>query len=166
MAMVRILAVLGLVAACGGKTGNYQQDLAGPIVVELVNQSPRAIERLHIYPHGRVDRGPSWASIEPGASTTVRLRAGVFELHAVSAKRQIDEQTREVAEASTMLELRTDRPSLKIVFHDRHAPPPGLGARHVLGVAFHITTARPSADEAAGDPGDPPAPEGDAAPTP
>jgi len=132
------LAVAAL-AGCGGTTGVYKQDLAGSITLTLVNASPRVIESVFIHPIGR-DRGTSWTSpIAPGASTTVKIRDGGFELIAISAKRDIDEHNREVPQAMTMLELRKDRGDQRLVFHDDDQTIPGLDAAGTIGVTFMVS---------------------------
>lgn len=136
---------LGLVLAvgCGGKTGNYKVDYAGPIALELVNQTSRPIEQIYIYPRGAANRGPSWTALEPGASTTVKLQEGFYELVAKSARRRIDERWVETPESTTMLEMREDLPSTprKLIFHDAGQTPPGLDQRGTLGVTFMLTGA-------------------------
>lgn len=142
---------LGLVLAvgCGGKTGNYKVDYAGPITLELVNQTSRPIEQIYIYPRGSSARGASWTALEPGASTTVKLKEGFYELVAKSAKRRIDERWVETPESTTMLEMREDLPSTprKLIFHDAGQTPPGLDQRGTLGVTFMISAPTPKADD-------------------
>lgn len=148
-------ACLACLAACGGKTGVHKNDYAGSITLTLVNASPRPIENVFIYPMGTSDRGASWTAIAPGATTTVKIRSGNFELVAVSAKRTIEEHLRERPEATTMLELKGDQ---KLVFHDEGQAPPGTGATGTLGVTFMISapdkkpdtgdTAEPTTDPA------------------
>jgi hypothetical protein len=135
--------VLGLVVcawACGGgKTGVYKHDYAGSITLTLVNASPRPIESVFIHPIGTTDRGQSWTQpIAPGASTTLKIRHGGYELIAVSQKRSIDEHTREVPEAMSMLELRDDRGDQKLVFHDDGETVGGLDAPGTIRVTFMI----------------------------
>jgi len=128
--------VLAFVTACGGKTGVYKHDYAGSITLTLVNASPRTIESVFIHPVTKPERGTSWtAPIAPGQSTTVKIAEGHFELIAISQKRQIDEHTREVPEAMTMLELRGDQ---RLVFHDDGQTVPGLDAKGTLGVTFML----------------------------
>lgn len=137
--------VLGLVVtcavACGGTTGVYKTDYAGPLTLTLVNQSPRAIEAIYIFPRGNPARGTSWTSLAPGATTTVKIREGQFELVAVSAKRRIDERYSETPQASTLLEVRGDQ---KLVFHDADQVPTGVGAPGTLGVTFVISAPEPT----------------------
>jgi len=134
--MWKTLVIAVALAACGGKTGVYKNDYAGSITLTLVNASPRPIESLFIYPMGTTDRGTSWTAIAPGATTTVKIRSGNFELVAVSAKRNIEEHLRERPEATTMLELKGDQ---KLVFHDEGQAPPGVDAKGTLGVTFMIS---------------------------
>lgn len=144
--------VLGLcVAACGGKTGNYQTDHAGPIALELVNQTSRPIEQIFIYPRGATSRGPSWGALAPGARTTVKLAEGNFELVAVSAKRRIDATFSETPEATTQLELREDLASTprRLIFHDASETPAGVDQPGTLGVSFMISAPEPAPAEAA-----------------
>lgn len=152
-----VALALGLVsalalAACGGKTGVYKQDYAGPLSLTLVNQSPRPIEAIYIFPLGSASRGTSWTTLAPGATQTVKIQKGNFELVAVSAKRRIDAKFSETPEATTSLELRGDQ---ALVFHDAGATPAGLDAPGTLGVTFMI-----SAPEPAPEPGDPAAEPG------
>src|SRR3954463_4327877 len=92
--------------ACGGKTGVNKHDYAGSITLTLANMSPRVIEQVFIHPPGS-PRGASWTgAIPPGASVTVKVESGNFEIVAVSAKRALDHHTRERPEATSMLELK------------------------------------------------------------
>jgi hypothetical protein len=142
--LVRLLAsvvVAGLAAvACGGKTGVYKQDLAGSLTLTLVNETPRPIESIFIFPRGAQDRGSSWTQLAPGSTTTVKIREGQFELVAVSAKRRIDAKYSERPQATTSLELTADR---RIIFHDVSQTPAGLSARDALGVTFMLGEPEP-----------------------
>lgn len=155
-----LLVALVMLAACGGATGVYKHDYAGSITLTLVNASPRTIESVFIHPTTKPERGTSWtAPIPPGQSTAVKIREGHFELIAISQKRQIDERTREVPEAMTMLEVRGDQ---KLVFHDAGQVVGGLDAPGTLGVTFMISGPETGSDS--GEPTAEPAP--DAAPAP
>jgi len=141
--------VIGLclaMAGCGGKTGNYKVDYAGPIALQLVNQTSRPIEQIFIFPRGDGNRGTSWGSLAPGAATTVKLKEGNFELVAVSAKRRIDEKFSERPEATTQLELREDLASTprKLIFHDDGQTPLGVDQPGTLGVTFMISAPEPA----------------------
>ena len=140
-----IFFVLVALAACGGKTGNYKVDYAGPIAIELVNQTSRPIENIYIFPRGSTSRGTSWTSLAPGAKTTVKLKEGHFELVAISAKRRIDEKFTEVPEATSQLELREDLASTprKLIFHDDGQTPMGVDQPGTLGVTFMISAPEP-----------------------
>jgi hypothetical protein len=149
-ALVAVLSV-----ACGGKTGIYKNDYSGSITLTLVNASPRPIESVFIHPVTNPERGSSWTSpIAPGATTTVKIAEGHFELIAVSQKRNIDARTREVPEAMTMLEIRGDQ---RLVFHDAGQSIPGLYAAGTLGVTFMISAPEP--DPEGGEPTTEPATE-------
>jgi hypothetical protein len=166
---MRQALVIGLVLAlgCGGKTGNYKIDYAGPIAIQLVNQTSRPIEQIYIYPLGQTNRGTSWTSIAPGATTTVKLKEGTYELAAHSAKRRIDTHWAETPEATTQLELREDLASTprKLIFHDDGQTPMGVDQPGTLGVAFLITAPeKPKDDAKDGEPAVAPAP--DPAPAP
>lgn len=153
-------------AACGGKTGNYKIDYAGPIQIELVNQTSRPIEQIYIFPRGATNRGASWATLAPGATTTVKLKEGMFELVAHSAKRRIDTHWAETPESSTLLELREDLASTprKLIFHDDGTTPMGVDQPGTLGVAFMISAPEPAKTEDG--PSAEPAPEAAPEPTP
>lgn len=140
---------LVMLLACGGKTGNYKVDYAGPIQIQLVNQTSRAIEEIYIYPRGATNRGSSWTSIAPGATTTVKLQEGMFELVARSAKRRIDNRWVETPESSTLMELREDLASTprKLIFHDEGTDPMGVDQRGTLGVKFMIGKPAPAPTE-------------------
>ncbi len=142
---VLALAMVVMLGACGGKTGVYKQDYAGSITLTLVNASPRPIEAVFIHPVTKPERGSSWTSspIAPGATTTVKIAEGHFELIAVSQKRNIDAKTREVPEAMTMLEIRGDQ---KLVFHDAGQTVPGLEANGTLGVTFMVSAPEPTSE--------------------
>jgi hypothetical protein len=135
-----------ILLACGGKTGNYKVDYAGPIQIQLINQTSRPIEQIFIYPRGETNRGTSWASLAPGAATTVKLEEGNFELVALSAKRRIDAKFSETPEATTQLELREDLASTprKLIFHDDGQTPMGVDQPGTLGVAFMISAPEPA----------------------
>jgi len=141
--MWRTLLIALAVAACGGKTGNYKVDYAGPIQIQLVNQTSRPIEQIYIFPRGETKRGTSWATIAPGAATTVKLKEGMFELVAISAKRRIDNRWVETPESTTLLELREDLASTprKLIFHDDGQTPMGVDQPGTLGVTFMLTGA-------------------------
>lgn len=142
----RFLVGLGLLlVGCGGKTGNYQVDYAGPIALQLVNQTSRPIEHVFIFPRGTTNRGTSWTSLAPGASTTLNLKEGTFELAAVSAKRRIDDKFSETPEATAQLELREDLASTsrKLIFYDAGQRPAGVDERGTLGVMFTLSTPGP-----------------------
>jgi hypothetical protein len=143
--MLRMLMVGLVVVACGGKTGNYKIDYAGPIAIQLVNQTSRPIEQIFIFPRGEQNRGTSWTSLAPGASTTVKLKEGNFELVAISAKRRIDAKFTERPEATSQLELREDLASTprKLIFHDEGQTPMGVDQPGTLGVAFVISAPEP-----------------------
>jgi hypothetical protein len=136
-------------AACGGKTGNYKVDYAGPIQIQLVNQTGRPIDQIFIYPRGEMNHGTSWAALAPGASTTVKLKEGHFELVAVSARRRIDAKFSEVPEATTQLELREDLASTprKLIFHDDGQTPMGTDQPGTLGVTFMLGKPDPAKPE-------------------
>jgi hypothetical protein len=133
--MLRTLVLLLAVVSCGGKTGVYKNDYAGSITLTLVNGSPRPIEAIYIFPMGSQHRGTSWTSLAAGASSTVKIREGNFQLVAVSARRRIDTKFTEVPEATTMLEVRANQ---TLVFHDDGQPAPGLGAKDALPVTFML----------------------------
>jgi hypothetical protein len=130
-----------VLVACGGSTGNYKIDYAGPIQIQLVNLTSRPIEQIYIFPRGNPNRGTSWTSLAPGANTTVKLKEGNFELVAVSAKRRIDAKFSETPEATTQLELREDLASTprKLIFHDDGQTPMGVDQPGTLGVTFMIS---------------------------
>ena len=155
--MWRMLLIVLAVAACGGKTGNYKTDYAGPIQIQLVNQTSRPIEKIFIYPRGETNRGTSWTTIAPGAATTVKLKEGMFELVAISAKRRIDNRWVETPESTTLLELREDLASTprKLIFHDDGSTPMGVDQPGTLGVTFMLTGAVPAKPEGAPGEGEP-----------
>jgi hypothetical protein len=152
--LASVFVIVLAVAGCGGKTGVYKQDLAGSLTLTLVNETPRPIESIYIFPRGTPNRGSSWTQLAPGATTTVRIREGNFELVAVSAKRRIDAKYSETPEATTSLELTGDR---RIIFHDINQTPAGLSARDALGVTFMLGEPEP-------EPGADPAPASDELP--
>lgn len=157
--MIKLCVLALALAACGGKTGVYKQDYAGSLTLTLVNATPRPIESIFISPPGSPKPGSSWTSpLAPGATTTVKIQEGNFELVAVSAKRRIDAKFSETPRAQTSLELRADQ---KIVFHDDGHAPPGVDARGTLGVAFMISEPEPAAEPTA-EPAAEPAPDAQA----
>ena len=135
-----LVLVLGLLA-CGGKTGNYKVDYAGPIAIQLVNSTSRPIEEIFIYPSGSANRGSSWTALKPGEATTVKIKEGHFELVAVSARRRIDAHSSERPEATSQLELREDlkQTPRKLVFHDEGEAAAGTEAPGTLGVTFTLS---------------------------
>lgn len=158
--MFRTAVLLLALVACGGKTGVYKHDFAGPITLTLVNASPRPIEAIYIHPTTDPNRGTSWTQpLAPGGTATVKIAEGHFELIAVSQKRNIDAHNREVPEAMTMLEIRGDQ---KLVFHDAGQTVGGLDAPGTLGVTFMISAPDPA--PAGGEPSTEPVPESPQAP--
>lgn len=143
MARVFVVGLAVLAFACGGTTGVYKQDYAGSITLTLVNASPRPIESVFVHPIAKTDRGSSWIAqpIAPGASTTLKIREGGFELVAVSHERNIDAHNRETPEAMTMLEIRSDRGDQTLVFHDEGQTVAGLDKPSTVGVTFMVTQA-------------------------
>jgi len=146
--MSRFLLALALVAC---KTGNYKTDYAGPFELQLVNQTSRPIEQVFIFPRGAANHGTSWTSLQPGGTTTVKIKEGMFELVAVSAERRIDARTRERPQATTLLELKEKLKSTprKLIFHDESETPMGVDQPGTLGVAFQIGQPDPVKEEAA-----------------
>ena len=148
--MQRLLAfVVIILTACGGKTGNNKVDYAGPINIQLVNQTSRPIESIFIYPMGATNPGTSWASLAPGASTTVKIKEGKFELLARSARRRVDAHSTEVPEATSQLELREDLASTprKLIFYDESEAPAGALSQGVLAVTFMLGKPEPVQEE-------------------
>jgi hypothetical protein len=158
--MLRTLVLLLAVASCGGKTGVYKNDYSGSLTLTLVNASPRPIESIYIFPMGMQNRGTSWTSLAVGASSTVKIREGNFQLVAVSARRRIDAKFTEVPEATTMVELRGNQ---TLVFHDDGQPAPGTNAKDALPVTF---TLGKSDEPASTEPTVEPGADGSAAPAP
>jgi len=154
--IVLALALLVIASCGGGKTGVYKHDYAGSITLTLVNASPRPIEKVLIHPVTMPDRGASWTQpIPPGATTTVRIAEGHYELVAISAERRIDDKTRETPEAMSMLEISKDQ---KLVFYDQGQTVAGLEAMGTLGITFMITASEGSASEPSTEPAAEPAP--------
>jgi len=148
--------LLALVACGGGNTGVYKHDFAGSITLTLINASPRPIESVFIHPVSKPERGSSWTGpIAPGASATVKIAEGHFELIAVSQKRNIDPHNREVPEAMTMLEVRSDQ---KLIFHDAGESIAGLGAG-TIEVTFMISAPDAGSGAGSAEPTTEPAPE-------
>jgi hypothetical protein len=153
--MSRYLGFVFLIlVACGGKTGNYKVDYAGPIQLTLSNQTSRPIEQVLIFPRGAANRGTSWGRIEPGATMAVKLKEGMFELVAQSAKRRIDNHWAEIPESSTLLELREDLASTprKLVFYDEGTAPAGGDPQGTLSVTFMIGKPEPAKEEPSAEP--------------
>ena len=146
--MVRYLFVLVLVAC---KTGNYKVDYAGDYELQLVNQTSRPIDQVFIFPRGASNHGTSWTALQPGATTTVKIKEGMFELIAVSAERRIDAKFRERPQATTLLELKEKLKSTprKLIFHDESETPMGVDQPGTLGVTFKIGQPEPVKEEEA-----------------
>ena len=122
---MRFAAVI-LLAACGS---------APMHTISFVNHSPRAIEKLYVYPLGAADHGASRARLEPEGRTQIAVRQGNIEILAVSAKVALDERTRDQPSATQAFEL--TRP-IEIVFYDVNAKPAGLERPGVIGVGFTL----------------------------
>ena len=75
----------------------------------------------------------------------MKLKEGMFELVAISAKRRIDNRWVETPESSTLLELREDLASTprKLIFHDEGSTPMGVDQPGTLGVTFMIGKPEP-----------------------
>src|SRR5580692_9926312 len=84
--------------------------------IKLVNQTPRPIEQVFVYPAGSVDRGPSRGALAPSASTSVRVKPGNIEVLGVSAMFKVDDHTRDKPSASKVIELRGPA---EAVFYDQ-----------------------------------------------
>jgi len=102
--------LLLLLTACGG--ASYQ-------TVHIVNQSPRAIEAVYIYPSGSQNRGASRGTLAPNSAIDVKVKAGNVDVLAVGAKEKVNERESERKEASQTLELRAPT---ELVFHDSNQP--------------------------------------------
>jgi hypothetical protein len=117
---VRILLIL--LAACAPQMQTLQ----------LVNQTPRAIEAVYVYAPGGT-RGTSRAQLAPNAQTSIQVRGGRVEVYAVSAKYQLDEHTRDRPEASQELELHGPA---KVIFYDQDDRPAEVNRPDVFGIEF------------------------------
>jgi hypothetical protein len=126
--MLRIVVCLVAVAAC---SSTYH-------TVKLVNRTDRAIEAIYIYPTGSQDQGASRGSLAPNATTSVNVKAGNVDVHAVSAKIRIDDRVNETRTATQTLELKKP---LELVFHDSTQTPPGLDRPGTIGVTFRVPPA-------------------------
>ncbi|MGE0546073.1 MAG: hypothetical protein AB7O24_30370 [Kofleriaceae bacterium] len=123
--MIRFAIVLGLVGlvACAGPAAQ---------TVQFTNKTPRTIEQFFVFPPGAT-RGASRGTLAPGASTALKLKNGVHEIYAVSARIVHDDNTRETPEASMTIELSGP---LDIVFYDSNAVPPGIDGANTRGIKF------------------------------
>ena len=99
-----------VVAACGG--ASYQN-------VHIVNQSPRPIEAVYIYPTGSQNRGASRGTVAPNASIDVKVKSGNVDVLAIGAKEKVNDKESERKEATQTLELRAPT---ELVFHDSNQP--------------------------------------------
>ena len=117
----------------------------GPLqTVTLMNQTARALEQIYVYPAGAADHGPSRATLAPGASATIQVKAGHVEVLGVSAKMKVDDHTRDRPTASQVLELTA---ASQVVFYDEDAPPAGIQRPGVFGIAFRLLKPTPAAEE-------------------
>src|SRR5437870_2812977 len=111
--MLRVfsLLILGL-AACGG---------AATQTLTMTNRTPRGIAEVYVYPAGAANHGANRGKLAPGASMTVKMKAGNVEVEAISDLIIIDDRTRDKMTASSVMQL--NRP-LSVIFHDENQPPP------------------------------------------
>ncbi|MGE0871124.1 MAG: hypothetical protein AB7P03_21345 [Kofleriaceae bacterium] len=149
MLRLALISALAALVAC-----------AGPRVqtVQFVNKTPRTIEQFFVFPPGAA-RGASRGKLAPNGQTTLKLKDGVHEIYAVSARIVHDDNTRETPEASMTIELRGP---LDIVFYDSNAVPSGIDGPNTRAIKFVM---RPPS-EPTDDSGPLPEPEPEPAPQP
>lgn len=127
------LAPILLVAACGGAPALQ--------TVRIVNQSPRPIDELYVYPTGSPKHGSSHGPLAPGAATQVAVQPGGVEVLAISAKLQVDEHTRDRPTASQDIEIHGPA---EVVFYDADHAPPEVKKPGVFGIEFVVPQPRPA----------------------
>jgi hypothetical protein len=139
-AMLRALPLVIAFAACGG-----------PVLheVRLVNQSPRTIAEVYLFPLGSANRGPSRGSLAPNATLAVKIRAGNVEIVAISEKVRVNQTESETKQASSTIQL--VRP-VSLIFHDSDQPAPPFEDKSAIGVTFRNTKEPEPAPEPEGEP--------------
>lgn len=120
-------ALLLFVAACGGPATHP---------VTLVNQTPRTIAEVFVFPPGAANHGSSRGSLAPGASLVIKVRGGNVELLAVSEKVKVSPTESETKQASSTIQL--VKP-VQLIFHDSDQPGPALENKDQIGVAFRVS---------------------------
>lgn len=122
-----LLILFVLVVGCGG---------AATHPVTLVNQTPRTIAEVFVFPPGAANHGASRGSLAPGASLVISVRAGNVEFLAVSEKVKVTQTESETKQASSTIQL--VKP-VQLIFHDSDQPPPAFENKHQIGVAFRVS---------------------------
>lgn len=120
---------LGLATACGGPATHQ---------VTLVNQTPRTIAEIFVFPAGAANHGASRGTLAPNASLTLALRAGNVEVLAIAEKEKVNETESETKQASSTIQL--VRP-VQLIFHDSDQPAPPAADKQKIGITFRV--ARP-----------------------
>ncbi len=122
-AMLRTSPILFAVA-CGGPALHN---------VQLVNQTPRTITEVYLYPAGSANHGASRGSLAPNATLAVKVRAGNLGVLAISEKVRVNETESETKQASSTIQL--VRP-VQLIFHDSDQPAPPFENKGAIGVTF------------------------------
>lgn len=126
MTRLLLVIVISALAACGGP---------GMQTLQLVNNTPRTIAEVYVYPANATDHGASRGKLAPGATLSVQIKAGNVEVLATSETIQVDERTRDTMQAGATLQLNR---SLQVIFHDSDQPPPDLRNKDAIGAAFRL----------------------------
>jgi len=127
-------ALLLFVVACGGPSTHP---------VTLVNQTPRTIAEVFVYPPGAANHGASRGSLAPGASLVIKVRGGNVEFLAISEKVKVTQTESETKQASSTIQL--VKP-VQLIFHDSDQPAPAFENKTQIGVTFRVSKPPPVAE--------------------
>lgn len=132
---MKTLAFLTL-AACGG--GATHQ-------VTLVNQTPRTIAEVYLFPAGAANHGASRGSLAPNATLVLKIKGGNIEILAVAEKEKVNQTESETKQASSTIQL--VKP-VQLIFHDSDQPAPAFANKDQIGVTFRVSKPAPAPEPA------------------
>lgn len=121
------ILILFIVGACGGLK-KYP--------VSFVNQTPRGIAELFVFPVGATDHGASRGKIAPQATFSISVKGGGYEVLAISDRVELDDHKHETKQASSTIEVHGP---VQVLFHDSDQPGPARSQKSVFDVTFEVT---------------------------
>ena len=119
--------VLVVAAACGG---------GKQYTVSFVNQTPRGIAQVFVFPPGSTNHGTSRGKIAPQGTLSVNVKGGGLEVLAISDRVELDDHKHETKQASSTIEVHGP---VQVLFHDSDQPGPAQSQKSVFDVTFEVT---------------------------